>query len=80
MKRGLISNGAEDEASIGFEIVVLEKLSAALEREIGAVDEVFVKAVALLVDVIDLVAVFAINHEQHVGESIWRVRVIGEGE
>ena len=62
----------------GFEIVVYEKLAAAFEREIGAVNEVFVKAVALLVDVVDLVVVFAIDHKHHVRQGEGRVCVVSD--
>ena len=66
LDRGLICECAEDEATIRFDVVVYEKLLAAFEREISAVDEVFVEAVALFVDVVDLVAVFAIDHDHDV--------------
>ncbi len=38
------------------------------------------KAVALFVHVVDLVAVFAIDHNHDVRQSEWRVRVVGDGD
>ena len=80
LDRSLIGERAEDEAAVWLQIVVLKKLAPAFERKISAVDEVFVKAVALLVDVVDLVVVFAIDNKHHVWQSVGRVGIVGDCE
>jgi len=72
----LIGERAEYEAPVWLDVIVLEKLTSAFEGEISTVDEVFVEAVTLLVDVVDLVAVFAIDDEHYVWECVRCVRVI----
>jgi hypothetical protein len=76
----LIGNGAENEAPVRFQIIVLEKFLAAFKRQIGAVDEVLVKLVELGIDVIDPVLALSINHEQQVRQCIRRVRVVSNSQ
>jgi hypothetical protein len=76
----LIREGAEDEAPVRLEVVVVKKLLATFEREVCTVDEVFMKFVALLVDVIDLISVFSIDHKEYVREGVGSVGVIGDRE
>ena len=45
-----------------------------------SVDEVFVETVTLLVDVVDLVLVFAIDHEHHVRQGVRRVWIVSDCE
>ena len=71
----LIGERAEDEAAVRLEVVVLEELVAAFEREVGAVDEVFVEAVALRVDVVDFVPVLAVDDEHDVRQRVGLVGV-----
>ena len=74
----LVSERAENEAPVELDVVVYEKFLAAFEREIGAVDEVFVETVALFVDVVDLVAVFAIDDDHYVREGVGSVGVVSD--
>src|SRR5215510_13769573 len=60
--------------------MVNKEFAPALEREISAIDEVFVKAVALLVDVVDLVVVFAIDHDHDVRQRVRSVRIVRDGD
>jgi hypothetical protein len=62
----LIGNRAENEAPVWFQIVILEKLAATLKGQIGSVHEVFVKGIALRVDVVDFVSVLAVDDKQDV--------------
>ncbi len=77
--RSLISECAENEAPVRFQIIVDEKLAAAFERQVIAVNEIFVKAVALFVDVVDFVVVLAIDHNHHVRQGVRRVRIVRDG-
>src|SRR5437660_10673694 len=49
--RRLVGDRAHDKTAIRLEVIVLEKFLATLERKISAIDEVFVKLVALGVDI-----------------------------
>ena len=73
--RRLVSDGAHDEAAVGLQIVVLKKLLAALKRQVSAVDEIFVEAITLRVDVIDFILVAPINNEQHMRQRVARISV-----
>ena len=66
---------AEDEAAVRVDVVVAPELLAAFEREVRAVDEVLVEAVALRVDVIDFVAVLSVNDEEDVRQRVGLVCV-----
>ena len=78
--RRLVSDGSHNEPAIGFEIIVLKEFLPALQREIGAVDEILVKLVAVRVDVVNTILVLAIYYEQNVRQGVRRVRVVNNGE
>ncbi len=74
LDRGLIGERAEDEAAVRLRVILLE-LRAAFEREIRAVDEILVEAVALRVDVVDAVPFLAVDDEHDVRQGVRRVGV-----
>src|SRR5215467_1233793 len=75
----LIGDSAENKTPVGLQIVVVEELLTSFEGKISPVNEVFMKSITLGIDVIDLVAVLAINYEQSVGQGVRRVGVVGDG-
>src|SRR2546423_6970860 len=70
VERRLVSDGAEQEAALGFQIVVLVKRPPALKREIRGVDEIFVKGEAFRVDVVNAVMVAPIDDEHQVRQGV----------
>ena len=78
--RSLIANRAHDETTVRLQIVILKKHLTTFQREISAVHEVFVKGVALRVDVIDAIAVLSVNNEQHVRQRVRRIWIIDDRE
>src|SRR6185503_17563190 len=75
---GLISECAENETAIDADVVVVEEVTPALERQVRTVHEVFVEAIILPIDVVDLVAVLAIDHDQDVRQSVRSIGVVNE--
>jgi hypothetical protein len=76
----LIGDSAENEAPIWFQVIVLEKLAASLKRQVSPVHEIFVKGIALSIDIVNSVAIFAINNKQHVWQRIRGVGVVSHRE
>jgi hypothetical protein len=74
----LVGDSAEDEPAVWLQVVVLKKLSSTLERQVSAVHEIFVKAVTLCVDVIDLVSILPVDNKQNVWQRVRSVCVVSD--
>src|SRR5215813_12521775 len=81
---GLTGDCAENEAAVGFKIIVAEKFAAAFEREIIRVRKFAVKRISLRIDVIGSVfrSFFrgAINHEHQMGQRVESALVVNTRE